>query len=233
MLTVCCFLWRDPKSAWRSVYRYGPEHVAALQRMLSRYLSQPHELVCITDDPHGLPEGVRPVPLDASLALPGKRFQKLMIWRPDAAEWLGARILMLDLDIVLTQPLDPLVDRPEDVVLWANPAWPGKPRKRARYNTSIVLLSAGARRNVWEAWDPDRGPRAVQASGLRGTDQVWVSLQLAGEATWTAEDGVYSWAKHVERHGLPDDARAVMFHGPRSPCELSRRHHWIRENYVL
>lgn len=236
MLTVCCFLWSDPKSKWRDAYTYGPQHVLSLREMLARHLSQPHEVVCVTDGSHELPADIRTVPIDEALCIRGRRYQKLMIWKPDAAEWLGERILMLDLDVVITGSLDSLVDRDEDVVMWANPAWPGRQHSRAKYNTTAVLLTAGARPNVFNHWDAEIGPGIVQGSGFAGTDQVWASMVLGGdEATWTQRDGVYSWSKHVRHRGLPRDAVLVAFHGRVSPCQraIRKAHPWVKEHYPL
>lgn len=91
--------------------RYGPEYVNRLFGMLARNLSAPFKLYCFTDDPHGirpevvchaLPELGCPVPSNA----PGK-FRKLALWNANLFGIQGPA-LFLDLDVVITGPLDEL-----------------------------------------------------------------------------------------------------------------------------
>jgi hypothetical protein len=187
--------------------------------------------VVVTDRREKLPD-LRTVPLDKTTFLPGTRFAKLMMFRRDISTVIGERMLYLDLDCVVTGPLDPLVDRGEDLVLWRNPNFGAK--RRARYNTSIMLIKAGCRPQLYEKFDP-----AVHPAKLRkvwgGTDQAWVSVKCSPEeAHWTAEDGVYGAGRlkdivpGVETE-LPKNARIVFFPGSREPSmqSVKDRHPWI------
>jgi hypothetical protein len=232
MITVACYLWFDPDGKNNDLYVYGPSHVRTLKRMVERHLSAPHRFICITDRPARDLDGVETVPLDKTNHLPGTRFVKLMTFRPDAAEIIGERILQLDLDTVITGDLAPLIDRPEALVLWRNPNF-GVPR-RARYNTSIVLLRAGSRPEFWTKFDKNKHP-AMLKRNWGGTDQAWVShLASPEEAHWTAADGVYGAGRlHDIAPGvgteLPGNARVVFFPGRREPGmpETQARHPWI------
>jgi hypothetical protein len=238
MITVACFLWHDPQAKHRNLYTYGPEHVRTLKRMVDRHLSLPHEFACITDRPElfAADAAIRPVALDTTTHIPGTRFIKLMAYRPDAGDILGPRILCLDLDTVVTGRLDPLVDRPEDLVLWRNPNFGG--RRRARYNTSMVLLRAGARPELWTRFDKRRTPDML-AAYVGGTDQAWVShVASPDEAHWTDRDGIYGAGRLLDivpgvQTVLPDDARIVFFPGRREPSlpAIKELHPWIDAHY--
>lgn len=238
MLTVACYLWFDPRGARNNVYVYGPEHVRALRRQVAAYLTLPHEFVVITDRPQQFSgDDFRAVPMDTRTHLPGTRYAKLATFAPDAADRIGGRILQLDLDTVIVGNLDAIAGRGEDLVLWRNPNY-GVPR-RARYNTSMVLLKAGSRPEFWTDFDVKRTP-AMLAGKWGGTDQAWISHRASSdEAHWTAADGVYGAGRLKDiapgvGSELPPDARIVFFPGAREPHspECQAKHPWIAENIL-
>lgn len=233
-ITVACFLWLDPSRIWRG-YSYGDRHVHVLKRMVERHLSLPHRFVCIADAPV---EGVETIRLDPATHIEGTCYAKLMIWKPDIGKLLGERILCLDLDCVVTGSLDEIAGRTKDVVLWRNPNYraDAEPPRRAFYQSSMILLTAGARPEVWEHFDPLASPAAI-APHWRATEQAWLSHILRhDEAYWDSSWGVYG-AGRLNSEGvgseLPDDARIVFFPGRREPSqvETQRKHPWIRGFY--
>lgn len=223
MLTVVCFLWSDQDRAAQRGYAFGEHHVATLRSMLSRHLSLPHELVCVTDRTLAL--DVRTVPLDPTLAIAGTTYAKLQLFRPDAAVVLGERLLYVDLDVVIVDDLTPIVDRREDVVLWRNPH-EDAPRG-TRWQTSMILMTAGARPEVWTWFDPEMTPGAM---GRRwgGHDQAWISQVLSEEARWTEADGVVVAARQLQ-----PGARIVFFPGRQDPSQAKTqaRCPWIAEHW--
>lgn len=235
MITVACYLWYDPKGKCNTTYLYDAHHVQLLKSMVDRHLSIPHRFVCITDRaPSALP-GVEVVPIDMRYHVPGTRFVKLMTFRPDVDEVIGERILQLDLDTVITGNIDSIASRTEDLVLWRNPNF--GVRRRARYNTSIVLLRAGSRPELWKDFDVKKmPPKLHKLTG--GTDQAWVSYRAdSDEAHWTDRDGIYGAGRLHDivpgvRSELPANARIVFFPGKREPGmeETQKRHPWIREH---
>jgi hypothetical protein len=234
MLTVCCFRWR-PKPGYRS--SYSPDTVNTLQRMVRRHLRLEHRFVCVTDDPAGLDPTIEVVPLwedFAEVASPSgpkgpSCYRRLKLFDPCIEGVLGTRFVALDLDVVLTGDVTPIWDRPEDFVIWGNTT-PGTP-----YNGSMLLMSAGARPQVWTSFDPVDSPRRTMQAGLYGSDQAWISYCLGpNEARWTKGDGVYSFRNDLRRRPreLPANARLVSFHGrcvPWSPEAVNLP--WIREAY--
>jgi len=249
VISVVCFKWR-PTAGYRSSYSAAPVNV--LRRMVAKHYQKPHRFICVTDDATGIDAGIEPVPLwndYAGLPNPSFRggpscYRRLKVFAPDIAQVLGERFVCMDLDVVITGDLQPLLDRTEDFIAWRNPnpLWP--------YNGSMFMLTAGARPQVWTTFDPLTSPAKSNAAGCRGSDQGWMSYVLGkGEATWDKSDGVWSYQDEIlERRSraqmlrtghrpkatrLPDGARVVIFHGALDPWEPQavKVAPWITEHY--
>lgn len=213
MLTVACYLWSDET---HSGHQYDVEDVLRLKASVAENLSIPYEFVCITDDPGQLEgTGIRARAL-AMLPNCGRMFAspKLMTFHPDAASLIGGRILAIDLDVVITGNIDAIASRDEPLVLWRNPSrqpW-AAPSRRALYNSSLVLVKAGARGDIWER------AAAGEARQFHG-DQDWVSALLGPDCPyWDENDGVYRLGRpDTPGSGvgetLPENARIVFFPG--------------------
>jgi hypothetical protein len=236
MLDVVTFKWRPAWSHYRS--RYDASHVNTLRDMVARHYQKPHRFTCITDDPAGIDPRVRIVPLwDDWSSLRSTHgyqnpscFRRLRLFARDAGELIGPRFVWLDLDMVITADLAPLFDRSEDVILWEGTAGRFQP-----YNGSMVMMTAGARPQVWERFEGEASARAAQANRFSGSDQAWIAYCLGpGEATFTALEGCYSWRKHLRwtRGLLPPDARIVNFAGSGGdPWELIKIAPWIGQHW--
>jgi hypothetical protein len=245
-LTVCFYLWTDPRGkslkGWNR-YSYDAGDVRIAAAMVGRHLTLPHELVCITDRPEAFDrdQNIRAVPLDMRAFVPGTRFVKLMTYAPETAETVGKYLMVLDLDLVVTGSLDHIASRREDLVLWRNPNHePGT--RRARYNTSIVLHRPGTRPELFASFDPARDPaRLRQKSG--GTDQAWISEQVDYEHPHyltPEKDGVYGAGRMKDAdpttcRKLPDNACLVFFPGNRTPKQqhIQDEFTWISEQRWL
>lgn len=241
-LSVVCFKWR-PQPGYRSTF--GPETVNVLRRMVGRHYATPHRFVCVTDDPAGIDPDIAIVPLwDDYAGLPsphgGKNpscYRRLRAFTPEMADVLGPRFVTLDLDCVIVADVAPLWDRPDDFVIWGDT----NPLPGSHYNGSMMLMTAGARRQVWDRFDPVTSPQMAKAAGCYGSDQGWISYCLGkGEARWSPADGVYSYrnnlrhtAPNAPRRGtLPENARIVMFHGAHDPWgEEAQGLPWVRRNW--
>lgn len=234
MLSIVSFKWR-PHPGYRS--QFGPETVNVLKRMVARHYQKPHRFICITDDSHGIDADVEVLPLwqdHSNLSNPhGVKhpscYRRLRMFSPQIAELVGSRFVMLDLDAVITSDVSPLWDRPEDFVIW------GDTNPKTPYNGSMMLMTAGARKHVWERFDPQQSPRQAVRAGFFGSDQGWISYVLGkGEAKWTQSDGVYSWRNHVipNRGQLPPGARIVLFHGGTDPwSDKAQRYEWVKRHW--
>ncbi len=244
--TVVCWRWKAPNAQPLDRFRFGPETVNTLKNMVKRHYSQPHRFVCVTDDATGLDADVTVVPLWNDFAdipsphdmLRGRRtvfknpscYRRLRMYRADIAETFGTRFVSLDLDTVITKDLSPLWDRPEDIVFW------GDTNRHTHYNGSMVLMTAGARPQVWDRFDPRKSPQQAKGAGCYGSDQGWISYCLGpGEAKWSRDDGVYSFRNDIQptRGPLPSNARMVMYHGKFKPWDRNVQtvYPWVKAHY--
>jgi len=233
MLRIVTFKWK-PAPGYHT--RYEARHVNVMARMVARFYQAPHEVVCITDDAEGLDAGIRVVPLWSDFAdLPNPKgplfpscYRRLKTFSAEAAQLIGERFVMLDLDCVLTDDVRPLWDRPEDFVILKSHY------ERLWYSGAMILMHAGARAQVWTEFDPLTSPAQARAEGHFGSDQAWIAARLGpNEATWSTQDGVYSFSQHVapNRGALPANARLVNFHGIINPWDdrVMEQLGWVRE----
>lgn len=241
---------------WHWARRYSPDHLVRMRSMLTRHLSLPHRIVCITDRPQDVPSGIGIFDIQHTLR-PGdfKCIRRMWLYGgPDrkGRPWpgyLGDRLLQLDLDVVLTDSIDPLVDRPEPFVIWKGESTrkPNRPHGWA-YNATVMLLTAGARADVWDRYQSDRAGvnKAADADGWdvgTNSDQAIATFLLQDNppAVWTEADGIYSYramaGKDGEKDaGLPAGCRLVSFHGRsggRHPgvTDLQRKSPWILDHW--
>ena len=215
-VTVVCFQWFDPNGRHNHLYTYDAQYVNKLQSMLARHLSLPHELVCVTDIPEEyLHPDIRVVPTPAEVKDWPGMLRRLVIFREDAPELFGKRILLMDLDVVILRDITPLVDRPEDFVAWEPRLYYALNGEYSRYNTGFMLMDAGARPQVWDEFSLDRATRELGAKHEGVIDeQSWITHILGpDEAVWPWDGDVRSVRATLD----PQSARIVFFNGPRAP----------------
>lgn len=234
MLDVVTFRWK-PQAGYRSTF--GPETVNTLKRMVSRHYRGAHRFTCVTDDPAGIDEDVRIIPLWEDFAtIPSPHgganpscYRRLKLFSLEAATLIGPRFVSLDLDCVITGDMAPVWDRPEDFVIW------GDTNKTTAYNGSMMLMTAGARPQVWTTFDPRTSPRKAKAAQCWGSDQGWISYCLGPkEKKWSRADGVYSYRNDIKTCGgsLPKDARIIFWHGKDDPWSpIGQKMEWVRHHW--
>lgn len=235
MLRVVCWLW-PAKPGYRAQFDHN--HVNTFRSMVERCYPDPHEVVCITNVPKGIDPRVRIVPLwedFADLPSPYGELQpacwrRLRAFSTEMVDVIGPRFVSVDLDVVMVGDMRPLWNRPEDFVIWNSPL------RGTPYNGTMWMMTAGARRQVYEDFDPRISPGIVKRHGYRGSDQAWFSYKLGpDQPVWTNKDGVYAWRSDLKRRGyaLPDGARLVSFHGLTKPWDEHARRvaPWVEEHY--
>ena len=225
----------------------NPDEVRIWDRMVARHLTIPHRRVCVTHRPDWI-DFMETVPLDMTKHVPGTCLVKLMAHRPDMGEVLKAdRILLMDIDCVVTGSLDPIVDRSEPAVWWKNPNFATGGR-RGFVQGSMQLFSPGATSFLWEDFGPTAEART--AEWFDGKEQAWISTRLnAGYPGmswewniphWTEADGVYGRGRLFNgKMGagvtteLPGNARIVFTPGNRSPSqpEFMKENPWAERFY--
>lgn len=254
MIQIVCWKWAQRGPQWNRV-PYTADHVNRLASMVSRHLTIPHEVVCITDDRQGIDSSIRIVPLWDDLREFGMCWARLKVFTPEMADIIGPRFVSIDLDCVVVGSLDPLLDITDDFKAWKNVG------RGATYCGSMFLMDAGSRSQVWNDFDPDelvfkrefrrlknRGhryihPKAHESGMVNGSDQAWMSCVLGpGEAMWTAEDGVLSHADpslapdklgRAQVSEPPEQARIVFFHGVGDPSQprVQKQFPWISDHW--
>jgi hypothetical protein len=214
MLTVLCWLWHQDGGRTP----YCARHVNIWADMVSRHLTMPHRIACVTSTPDDID------PRIAIITPPGdfediriptwsserpQCLRRVALFRPDAGAIFGERFVSMDLDCVIGGSLDPLFDTDHDFKMYR-----GTSLSRP-YNGSMLLMTAGARPHVYETFSA----AGAIAAGIRfvGSDQAWISQALGpGEATWGWEDGVAWYGS--ER--ACDEVRLVFFPGNPKPWNL-------------
>lgn len=225
MLTVLTWFWQQPGGRTD----YQPTHVRIWADMVRRHLTLPHRLAVVTDVPgdYGHIDVISPPGDFEDVRIPtwGEHMpqclRRLAMFRPDAASIFGERFVSMDMDCVISGSLDPLFDRLEDFVMYRGTT------KARPYNGSMVMMTAGARPQVYEQFTQD----GAIAAGHRflGSDQAWISHVLGpGEAVWDAADGVHAWSS---RHNI-GDPRVTFFLQAIKPWEyVDAGEPFICENY--
>ncbi len=210
MLTVCCLKWGD---------KYGPEYVERLRNGVRRHLPVPHQFVCFTEAPV---DGIecRQLPSD----LPSW-WAKIGLTKPGLLE---GDILYLDLDVVLTASILPLVALLEQGPgPWCRDDFSYSLRTPRhdldadfrRYlggvgtvNSSVMLWRDDAMRKVWDEWRPEF---MEQCHG----DQNVISRTLGIDGIRFIPDELVTSYKYARLRGSPDGA-VVVFHGTPKPPDL-------------
>lgn len=203
--------------------------------MVRRNLKMKHEIACVTATPKGIDKSIRIIkPLgDFETIQPhwGPRkpncFRRLSMFRRDAAEIFGSRFVCMDLDCVIGGELDPLFNRPEDLVLFKGTA-PDRP-----YNGSMMMIKAGCRPQVFEDFDEEGGRIAGQV--FVGSDQAWLAMRLGRkEKVWDHRDGVHWWGS-AEYKAVKSPPKILFFPGKIKPWTIApiRIDPFTTENYRI
>lgn len=178
--------------------------VDTLRNMVRHHLSLPHEFVCITESD-----------------LPGWWGKVRLFENP------RARNLWLDLDVVITGPLDglcrPLTHDLRIAKNWAQSGYGG-------CQSSVMYWEGDSCRIINDEFDPAiaHWPPRNDPGTLWG-DQEWIT-QLRDEGKLDVEyflpHEVISYKYHVRGQKLPDNANVVVFHGKPNPSDVNEP--WVR-----
>lgn len=206
--TVVCMKWGR---------RYGPEFVDRLYSAARRNMAGDLRFICFTDDASGVRAEVecRPLP---EITIPERvawtPWRKLSLWRAPLADISGGDVLALDLDLLITGPLDDFFRyRPGEYCVIEN--WTQKGEGIG--NTSCFRIPVGRYREIFDRFDAD--PEAVLRTWR--IEQQYISALIPQQVFWPAE-----WClsfKHslvppfplnwIKPPSLPGDARIVAFTG--------------------
>lgn len=210
---------------------YGPEYVNCLHGMISRNLSTPFRLYCMTDNSDGIRREVECLPLpelgfDVPPEAPGK-WPKQALWAKDLFGLDGVA-LFLDLDSVIVDSIDGYFDygEPEDVITARN--WI-KPWLRGA-QTSVFRFPIG--KNSYMLEDLQNDPNLCVKYQF---EQNYVTQHIKGGVKFWPD----AWTKHFRRHCMgqwpirymrsptrPPGCKIVTFPGsPNPPDAIVGRWH--------
>jgi hypothetical protein len=227
-LKVVCFKWKRNKTGFMlpHVCDYGPEHVRILKAMVERHLRIPHDFICITDDQSGL-DHIETIPLWDKCRDLGGCYNRLYAFSQDMQDIIGGRFVMIDLDCVIVKDITSLFEGFEDFKINAY----SHADRDQHYNGGMVLMDPGARRHVWDQFDPKTSPAELEKLDyVIGSDQAWIRHILGkGESRFTEDEGVYNFIK-LKHGSLPGNARMVFFAGKRDPSQC-KHIDWVRDNW--
>lgn len=207
-------------STWSWGTKYSPEYVAKLASAVKRNLKQPHRFAVFF-----------PQEEDTHLTeIPGC-FARLRTFDPEwqAANGIepGDKIVCMDLDLIITGPLDDLFDRDEPftILQGVNTSNP------CPFNGSLWMLRAGYRPDVWREFSPELAEKVPYHEFP--DDQAWLADMLPDAGAFGPEDGVYAFQKNGWPKGelLPRNAKVVCFPGWRDPSQYVRLD-WVSEHWV-
>lgn len=221
MLTFVCWKW----VGWRgSIYK--PHHVHALQRMLAEYVTIPHRLVCVTDDPSGIQCETYPIwssPVQGTTRGHPDCYVRCFLFSEEARTVFGDRVVSIDLDCLIRGNIDHLfTDDPFKICRGA----------ASPYNGSMWQVQPGLYPELWSELNrdgADEARRQKQPNGRTffGSDQAWMSYRLPDHPMWTPDDGVMMYVTNILKRTHPiEDAKIVFFPGSTKPwdSELSREY---------
>ena len=209
---------------------YGPEYVNRLFASVARNLTRPFRFVCVTNDVSGIRPEVECVPFMESPNVPGRKwpniFSKLTLFKDGFADLEGPT-LYLDLDVLITGPLDKFFDyRPGEFCIIRN--WVEFYKRIFRRlppigNSSCFRFDAGASNAVYEFFLREVADPAKRHLFTKGSQKLQTRAMFhVGKVAWWPADWVCSFKRQcIPPFPLnlllaprpPKAASVVAFHG--------------------
>ena len=210
---------------------YAPFYVNRLFAGVKRHLSRPFRFVCVTNDPEGIRPEVECVPFAQDPGVPGRKwpniFSKLTLFKDGFADLEGPT-LYLDLDVLITGPLDRFFDyHPGEFCIIRN--WIEFYKRIFRKappigNSSCFRFEAGASNAVYEFFMREKENPANRHLFAKGSQKLQTRAMFhAGKVNWWPADWVSSFKRQcipafplnlfLAPHPPPKAASIVAFHG--------------------
>jgi hypothetical protein len=218
---------------WGSLY--PARYVNVLYAMVRRNIQGPLRFVCLTDDAQGIRPEVecRPCP---SIELPppynNTGWRKITLWAESLPEMTGDW-LFLDLDVVVTGPLDAFFTYKPDIsfVVMQNWTQPGQ----GIGNTSVFRLRIGSHPYIYDRLVPE----FAQILKRHRIEQTYISKTVNEMSFWPdpwcilfKTHCVPPWPQRWWRvPRLPEGARVVAFPGDPNPHDAVIGHWPVKKWY--
>lgn len=189
---------------WGSKYKV--EYVNTLNNMIKRHSDA--ELICLSDSFEGK---------DCEVMMLEKGFtgwwNKIQLFRKDFLK--GERFLYLDLDIVITENISNILNRPEKFVTIKDWIY-------NTYNSSAMLMTGGEHAHVYDLFvkDPEKAMKACPEG-----DQQFITSYVEGEI-FSNKD--FASFRMSGSEGAPK-AAVTVFHGRPNPHEVKGT--WVEKHW--
>jgi hypothetical protein len=213
---------------------YGADYVNKAYSMVKRNLDKPFDFICFTDDPKGIREEVRIMPLPEIYVPEQYRYspwRKLSMFEKDLAG-LGSQKaigLFIDLDIVIVDNINCFfeVGKEEDFFIIENWTQLGQ----GIGNSSIYRFPIGKFSFIHDVFVND----PLKVCQTHRNEQIFLSKLITEKGLklnyWPEE-----WCRSFKRHSLsknliynwfnepiiPKDTKVVVFHGHPKPDEAAK-----------
>lgn len=238
LVTVACIKWGR---------LFGPEYVNRLYSGVRRHLSHRPRFLCMTERRQGLhpdievldlPEEPFSAPMNAALAVANRQgaMRKVSLFRQGLIPDLSGPVLGFDLDVVITGPLDDLLDFAPGKVAMRHD-WVEKRKGRPTGHGSVFRFDPARHGYLYDAIAENPYAEVERA---RGSEQRYTSHKAMerGDFAYLPEAWVASFkhdclprwpANFWAAPGLPAAAKVVCFHGrPKMPQAVAGYRHWLR-----
>ena len=247
-INIVCMKWGTP---------YGAHYVNRLYASVKRNLTRPFRFVCFTDDTAGIIsevqcQSITDVQFPASEK--DRRWLKLGVFKKDLVG-LEGECLFLDLDVVITGPLDEMFDYAPGHFCISHDWWMPYKHWRARLmnqpkigNTSVFRFEVGTLDTVLTQFEQD-SEKIIATYSL---EQEYVTRMVEHRIAWWPHSWVRSFRRHcrpsfplnlVFSPSVPPGAKIIAFHGlpklddardgylTRYPHKICRPSPWIDEHW--
>ena len=210
--------------------KYGREYVERLRNMISRHITVPYELACLTDDQHPI-DGVRKIYQPNSNYARGW-WHKVHMFDPSLP--LAGRILYFDLDVVIHQNIDKLTAYNKNHFVGIHdfnrkffPSW-------NYLNSSVLAWNHGSQSHIFDQFKKDPN----QAQRLQG-DQDWIWKLCQSKIKFWPKEWImsYKWeirsrdelmVSNAKRQfktvkdnvNIHPDCSVAVFHGEPNPQDV-------------
>ncbi len=209
---------------------YSGDYVNILYRAVKAHITGPFRFVCLTDDTTGLDPNIKAFPIpDLGLSEADWKkggWPKLGVFKRDLYGLTG-RCLFVDLDTVISGPLDEFFDYPgEMVAIDTGPTWGvDTPDGKPLAGTGIFAFTLGAHGDILDDFLADKDG-VVKAHRI---EQIYVQSKVPDMGFWP-KAWVTSFKYHQRRPALiglivppkppVPETRVIAFHGDPRPIDL-------------
>lgn len=207
--------------------KYGADYVNRLYSMVARHTTEPFRFLCFTDCRDGIRSEVECFECP-EVDIPGRKrnagWRKLSLWASEIPGLTGTA-LFLDLDIVITGPLDEFFTWHPNADFCVIHNWTHPDRRIG--NTSVFRFAVGSHPEILDRLLKDH----AEILATYSNSQTFVSACLEQTMEFWPDEWCVSFKRHCVPRGIarwfrqptfPGGARVVAFSGRPNPHEAAQ-----------